>query len=124
MSKKEYILFNVLLVALLFCLFIIAFVSNENTNLISCQMVKVTGQECSSCGLTRDFIAFTHLDFRSPINDQSIFVYLWFLFHLIIRSILILRPKCINPNLMKWDLMISLLTGIVVFLPFWISESF
>lgn len=120
MSNKEYFLFNVLFVALLLCLFIIPTFLDGSESLVSCQVLESTGKECKSCGLTRDFISFTHLDFRSPLNSQSIFVFLWFLFQLIGRAILAMISSSITPKLIKYDLYISVFTGILVFLPFWI----
>ncbi len=119
MSSKEYTLFNVFFVALLFCLFLTSLFLDENNNSLSCQILEITGTECKSCGLTRDFIAFSHLDFRSPINKHSIFIFVWFLFQLIGRTVIVLRLRSIDSKLIMYDFIILLFTGILVFLPFW-----
>ena len=120
MSNKEYSLLNILFVALLFCLFVIALFFDVDSNFISCQVLETTGKECKSCGLTRDFASFSRFDFSSPINDQSIFVFTWFVLQFITRIILITFSSKIGSKVMKLDMFISLLSGILVFLPFWI----
>ncbi|MEM9548915.1 MAG: hypothetical protein AAGA77_23215 [Bacteroidota bacterium] len=75
---------------------------------------------CSSCGLTRDFIAFSKLDFDSPVNDKSKFVYSWFLLQFIVRSIFTLNPSLVTSGLKKKDLWMSAFSGILVFLFLWI----
>jgi len=120
MSNKEYSLLNVLFVALLFCLFVVSFFYDVDNNFITCQVLEATGKECKSCGLTRDFVSFTHLDFKSPINDQSIFVFIWFVLQFLIRIVLVFLTSRMNDKVMKYDLIISLLSGIIVFLPFWL----
>jgi len=120
MSDKEYVLLNILLVALLIGLFLVSVISKDDAGFISCQVLESTGKECNSCGLTRDFISFSHFDFKSPINSQSIFVYFWFLIQLIGRSIVLLRRSVINTRLKIIDFVLSIVTGIGVFLPFWL----
>jgi len=120
MSSKEYFTLNVLFAALLFCLFTIAALSTNHDHFVECQVVKFTGKVCESCGLTRDFISFAHLEFRSPINQQSIFVFLWFFLQWIARIILAFLPFSTSAKL-KWvDLFLSAITCVLVFLPFWI----
>ena len=119
MSNKEYYLMNVFFVALLFALFLIASVADASGSFISCQVVELTGNECSSCGLTRDFISFTHFNFKSPINDKSIFVFVWFLAQFLMRIVIMIKPTLISQKLKWYDLVISASSVILLFLLFW-----
>jgi len=120
MSNKEYYLMNLLFVALLFGLFLISFLADNSTNFITCQVLVLTGKECKSCGLTRDFMSFAQLDFNSPINNQSIFVFFWFLIQLLVRITTVIMPTVIGQKLKWFDLIITTCSAIFVFLPFWL----
>jgi hypothetical protein len=119
MSNKEYSLFNVFIVALLFILFLGSFLLDAGEGTMSCQVLKATGKECAACGLSRDFVNFGQLKFDSPINSQSIYVFFWFLSQLLFRLFVNCFPTQVTPKLMKYDLTISVITALTVFLPFW-----
>ena len=119
MSSKEYLLLNKIFAALLFCLFISCYLITSDS-VISCQVLESTGSECNSCGLTRDFIAFSHLNFQTPINEQSVFVFLWFWFQFILRIIIILLPSRLRSKVVMLDIIFCVVSGITVFIPFWI----
>ena len=120
MSHKEYQLFNVIVAGLLFALFIISLLANQDSPMVSCLVLERTGEMCGSCGLTRDFISFSHLNFDSPINSKSKFVYVWFLGQFFFRTILTFYPNTLNSTLKKVDLVVSIISGIFVFLSLWI----
>ena len=120
MSSKEYSLLNILFAAFLFCLFAVSLFYDLDSNLISCQVLETTGKECKSCGLTRDFVSFTKLDFSSPINNQSISVFTWFVLQFVLRINFVAFSSRLGRKVMKTDLIASLISGILVFLPFWI----
>lgn len=120
MSNKEYRLLNILFVAFLLILFTTAIFYNSENTLVSCQVLEITGKPCKSCGLTRDFVSFARLDFSLPVNDQSIFVFLWFALQLFVRFLLVLFASYIKPVLMRYDVLLTILSGLVVFAPFWL----
>ena len=119
MSSKEYLLLNIIFAALLFCLFISGYFI-ELDNVTSCQVLELTGTECSSCGLTRDFISFSRLNFNSPINKHSIMVFLWFVLQFIIRILLIFLPPKLRLKAVGFDIIFCMVSGIAIFIPFWI----
>lgn len=119
MSKTEYRLFNVLCFALLFCFFLYLIIGGNTTSRISCQILKETGEACSSCGLTRDFKSFSRFDFSQPINQNSLFVFAWFVFQFIGRGILSALPMNTSSQFKKLDLFLTVITVMAVFLPFW-----
>lgn len=120
MSNKEYSLLNLLFVALLICLFAACFFIDTNDLVVSCQVLKSTGDPCKSCGLTRDFVAFTNLNFANPVNDQSFVVFIWFAIQLLVRTMLVSIPSRLVAKVMHYDLAISVISAITVFFPFWI----
>jgi len=121
MSNKEYRLFNILLVAFSLVLVVFLYLLNgDGVPTFSCQVFQRTGTPCGSCGLTRDFVSFILLDFTSPINSQSIYVFTWWVAHILVRSLIVAFPILNTPNARKLDLVISLISAFVVFLPFWI----
>lgn len=44
---------------------------------IQCSISKVTGLQCRSCGLTRDFFSYIRGDFANPVNDYSLRLFLY-----------------------------------------------
>jgi hypothetical protein len=119
MSSKEYLILNIIFAALLFLLFIACFIFTTES-FISCQVVELSGKECNSCGLTRDFIAFAHLDFEKALNENSIYLFFWFLIQLVMRIFIILLPPRWRLKATIYDLIFSFVSGIIVFLPLWI----
>lgn len=119
MSSKEYLLLNIIFAALLFISFSAGFVLDQNA-FMSCQVLEVTGKECTGCGLTRDFMAFSQLDFQTPINPRSIFVFLWLVAQMCLRITIAILPSMAERKIMVYDLIFSLTTGVIVFLPFWL----
>ena len=120
MNHREYRLLNAVVMILLFIIFVFSITTTKDSKFIPCQVLTNTGKTCNSCGLTRDFIAYSHLDFSDPINENSKFVYIWFLFQFILRSIITLKPSYIGARLMKVDLVLTILSGTLAFIPLWI----
>ena len=106
----------------------------------NCVHSTITGYECKSCGITRDFLSFLHFDFSNPINQYSFGLFLYCIFQSIYRiiiatfgvNLLSKQTKFKNANLyldakevdikkvIISDAMITFLFGTLVFLPFWI----
>lgn len=119
MSSKDYYLISLIFAVLILCLLLASrFLDLEYT--ATCQILKVTGKECSSCGLTRDFISFSHFDFASPHNSQSIYVYIWVFFQLVLRLTVVALPSQKRLKFIFVDSALSFLSALYVFLPFWI----
>ena len=54
---------------------IIFFLAYQN-NGIQCMHLGLNGQPCPSCGISRDFMDFLRLQFESPINAKSPFLFI------------------------------------------------
>jgi hypothetical protein len=88
-----------------------------------CQVKAVTGIPCSSCGLTRDFLSFINLDFKSPINPNSIklfgFVIIQALYRIGITTKL-LKFKIANiKKTISLDILLTAIMAIVTLIQFW-----
>lgn len=90
---------------------------------INCVIKQYTGKECSTCGLSRAFSYFTHLQFSEGknFNAASWPVFLFFIFQFLFRIVLIVYytfiSKKINPLVIKTDVLISICTFLLAFLP-------
>jgi len=121
MNTKEYILLNRLFfigIVTLFILGVFFYGSGE----LNCKQMLYTGNPCSSCGLTRDFLSFIRLDFNSPINKASFGVFIFFVAQIIYRFYIgafggkkLIQTK----KVIIADAVITFLFIVVVFIPFW-----
>lgn len=70
---------------LLSALLVPGLINPEKTELLTCQFFRLTGHSCPTCGLTRSFHAFSHMDFMESIRFHLMgpFIYAAFLLILI-----------------------------------------
>ena len=119
MSSKDYVLLNIIFAVLFFTVLIAGLIIEPDMQ-ISCQVLKETGKECKGCGLTRDFVSFSHFDYKDPINTNSLPIYIWTVIQFMVRIVIISLPKRIRPKLMRFDLVLTIGSAFLVFLPLWI----
>lgn len=84
MDKKEYAFFNRVLVTI-FIITGMLLLYLDDSGHIHCVQLSITGQECKSCGLTRDFTSYLNLDFNSAINPQSLPLFIFCAIQLLYR---------------------------------------
>lgn len=118
MSSKEYLLLNIIFGALFFSVLITGLIIEADMQ-ISCQVLKETGKECKGCGLTRDFISFSHFDYKDPINANSLSIYVWIVIQCFVRIGIMAVSKGIRPKFMLFDLVFTIGSALYVFLPLW-----
>lgn len=145
MNKIEYVLLNrIIITAGLFLVFF--FILLSYSGIPACVHLTYTGQECGSCGITRDIISFLKFDFATPINDNSIGFFLFgilqFIYRIFISSLSLREASrgsvANDPLFFTWsfsnsknrvvgikkviitDAMITFILAVLVFLPFWI----
>ncbi|MFQ5788291.1 MAG: DUF2752 domain-containing protein, partial [Thermodesulfobacteriota bacterium] len=60
-----------------------------------CPFKEITGLDCPTCGLTRSFIAISHMQFERAwhFNRMGIFLYIYLLIHISYRLALIWKLK-------------------------------
>jgi hypothetical protein len=139
MQLGEYILFNRVVLATIIVTVLITILFID-LNSWTCVHKTITGFECKSCGITRDFLSFLRFDFTKPINQYSLGLFLYCTFQFIYRiiiaifglnlfskqtkdqnSIELIDSKEVDiKKVIISDVMITFLFGILVFLPFWI----
>ena len=124
MFVKDYILLNrgvviVLSVTVLVAVFLIDYDS------FICLHKAITGKECSSCGITRDFMNYLNLDFSKNINQYSFNLFLYCILQFGYRLAMsafgfMIIDRAYIKKVIIADVMITFLFGTIVFLPFWI----
>ena len=102
------ILFKAVIVSLLLSVFLVSiFIIPEKTKFLTCQFKQLTGYSCPSCGLTRSFHAFSHMNFQESYRFHLMgpIIYVALLFVLMKFSIEIVTRKEIklklNPRITK-----------------------
>lgn len=146
MNTREYIYMNraiVIVGVITFCVLLYCSMNGS----YGCVHLDYTGQECKSCGVTRDFISFLKFNFHNPINSNSLVLFFYLLLQLLYRSIISvfgmgpaenssmisidqplgregIKNGIINAidikKVITTDVIITFLLGLFVFLPFWI----
>lgn len=93
-----------------------------NDQPIECVVKAYTGHDCPTCGFSRAFSCYTHLQFQEgqSYNTLSWNVFLFFLFQFLVRGIVvifyIIRGKSFNTIIIKSDLLISISFFLLAFL--------
>ncbi|MFT4536515.1 MAG: hypothetical protein ACJA1A_001941 [Saprospiraceae bacterium] len=124
MYVKDYVEFNRVVIIVIFVIVCIAGFLVESDSFI-CMHKAITGYECKSCGVTRDFINYLKLDFSKNINQYSfnlfLFCMLQFGYRLAMSTYgLIIVDKVDIKKVIIVDVMITFLFTTIVFYPFWI----
>jgi Protein of unknown function (DUF2752) len=123
MRLPAYILVSGLIFLMLCAGFIYSVGFYPNQHPIPCLIKTYTGKDCPSCGFSKAFSQYSHLQIEEGrnINERSFPVLLFFLFQFSIRSAVLLRffttHKIISSQLIKIDLIISISFFLLAFLP-------
>ncbi|MCW3075738.1 MAG: hypothetical protein JWO32_347 [Bacteroidetes bacterium] len=94
-----------------------------NNHPISCVIKSYTGKDCVTCGFSRAFSCYTHLQIKEgkSLNPLSWPVFLFFIFQFILRIVIILRYLItklpLNNRLILTDVLISISGFLLAFLP-------
>jgi len=123
MRLPAYILVSGLIFLMLCAVFFYSVGFYPNQHPIPCQIKKYSGKDCPSCGFSKAFSQYSHLQIEEGrrINERSFPVLLFFLFQFSIRSAVLLwfftTHKVIAASLIKIDLIISISFFLLAFLP-------
>ncbi|MBA2610630.1 MAG: DUF2752 domain-containing protein [Bacteroidetes bacterium] len=94
-----------------------------NRHPVDCAIKAVTGKDCPSCGFSRAFGNYTHLQFSEgkKFNTLSWHFFLFFLFQFFLRGAIILiyfiKPQLIRPRYVKTEVLVSILLFLFATLP-------
>jgi hypothetical protein len=94
-----------------------------NDQPIECVVKAYTGHDCPTCGFSRAFSYYTHLQFQEgkSYNTLSGNVFLFFFFQFLFRGIVVIsyliRRRSFNTIIIKSDLLISISFFLLAFLP-------
>ena len=126
-SSNSYLVINAVLAALIILIFAYSafFKPGDEQYPVKCIHEQVTGQSCPSCGLSRSFSSIMRGDLKAAeeYNDYGMRVFLFFLFHLVMRlsNIVYLLRKPINiKNLVLIDSAIAIISFILAFRQFFL----
>lgn len=94
-----------------------------NKHPVNCILKEKTGKDCPSCGFSRSFSHYTHLEFKEGIasNPLSLPVFIYFLLQFLFRFLLILNYRVrffeLHSKFIKTDIIISISGFLFAFLP-------
>ena len=124
---NSYLVINAVLAALIILIFAYSafFNPGDEQYPVKCIHEQLTGQSCPSCGLSRSFSSIMRGDLKAAeeYNDYGMRVFLFFLFHLVMRlsNIVYLLRKPINiKNLVLIDTAIAIISFILAFRQFFL----
>ncbi len=118
---SEYRLLNIVLAGVLGLIFLYSgfFVSTDYA--INCSYKSQFGVDCVSCGFSRDFASFTHLDFGKKLNQYSSGVFLFCFIQFVIRVFLVFQNKLKENKYARIDVWFSLFLLVVLVGPYFIA---
>ena len=122
-AKK--ILPKAIIMSFLLSVFLVtAFINPEKTKLLTCQFKNLTGYSCPTCGLTRSFHAFSHLNFQESFRFHLLgpVIYVALLFILIKLSLEVTARKEIRLNINPGEYRIIFFLFFGALFCFWITR--
>lgn len=125
MSNKNnaYFIVNLIFVILIGIALGYSYFFYPNNHPIGCIVKDMTGKECSTCGFSRAFSAFTHFQFNEgkSFNKNAIGCYWFFVFQFFLRLILsgyyLITKSQISRSYIIVELAITIAFFLWVFLP-------
>lgn len=124
---NSYLIINAVLAALIILIFAYSafFKPGDEQYPVKCIHEQLTGQSCPSCGLSRSFSSIMRGDLQAAeeYNVYGIRVFLFFLFHLVMRlsNIVYLLRKPVNiKNLVLIDTALAIISFILAFRQFFV----
>lgn len=122
---RSYFWINLIIAGMIIAIFIYSgfFSPTEDSYPVKCVHQVISGIPCPSCGLSHSFSSLIRgdIDSASGYNSNGPALFLFFIFHLVLRisNLLILRrSKTVSKNLALMDIVLSLVTFILAFWPF------
>jgi len=126
-SRKSYLVINAILASLIILIFLYSafFKPGDDQYPVKCIHEQLTGQSCPSCGLSRSFSSIIQGDLKTAeeYNVYGMRIFLFFLFHLVMRFsniVYLLRKPGNIKNLVIIDTGIAILSFILAFRQFFI----
>lgn len=83
-TKSTYQKINLTIAAVLIVVLLLLFLGIVS-GVVQCPYKSQYGISCASCGISRDIFSYLKLDFSSPLNPNSLKVFLFFLCQIFLR---------------------------------------
>ena len=89
-----------------------------NNHPIGCIVKEMTGKDCSTCGFSRAFSAFTHFQFveGKSFNKNALGCYVFFVFQFFLRSILLVYGQLTKAQIPRKYILLEVVITVVFFL--------
>lgn len=122
-NKREYFIVNLIFVLIIGVVFGYSYFFYPNDQPIQCIYKAYTGKNCSTCGFSRAFSAFTHLEYAAGAgyNTNAFGCFLFFLFQFLLRilagAMYLINPSKPSRPFMIIELVITAIFFLVVFYP-------
>lgn len=122
-NKREYFIVNLIFIIIIGVVFGYSYFFFPSDQPIECVYKAYTGKECSTCGFSRAFSSFTHLNYLEGVayNANAFGCFLFFLFQLLVRllavTLYLINPSKPSKAFMITELVITVLFFLAVFYP-------
>jgi hypothetical protein len=122
-NKKEYFIVNLIFIIIIGVVFGYSYFFYPSDQPIECVYKAYTGKACSTCGFSRAFSAFTHLNYAEGVayNTNAFGCFLFFLFQVILRSIAVvlyfMNPLKPSRSFIIAELVVTVIFFLIVFCP-------
>ncbi len=117
----SYRIINIILAGVLGLIFLYSgfFVATDYA--LGCYYKSEFGINCVSCGFSRDFANFTHLNFNDSLNQYSLGLFSFFIFQLLLRFIFIFWKRENEKFVFKVDLSLTILLLLLFVGPYFLA---
>jgi hypothetical protein len=111
----------IVLIGIVFCY---SYFFYPNNHPLDCVIKKHTGKNCSSCGISRAFSNFTHLNFSEgkQYNKHAFIIFIYFLLQFVFRVILALSKKTYLKLYFYTDVIFTILGFLISFTPMLVEQ--
>ncbi len=122
-NKREYFIVNLIFVLIIGVVFGYSYFFYPSDQPIECVYKAYTGKNCSTCGFSRAFSAFTHLNYSEGVsyNTNAFGCFLFFLSQFLLRilaiAIYLVNPTKPSRSFIVVELVITVIFFLAVFYP-------
>ncbi len=123
-KNQSYFIVNLIFVIIIGVVFSYSYFFYPNNQPVKCVHKQYTGKNCSSCGLSRAFSSFTHLNYTEGknYNPYAFGCFAFFVFQFLLRSAIILlyffKPEKLTKKNIFLEVLATVIFFLIVFSPF------
>jgi len=121
-AKEPYIILNVTFMAVILAIFVYSAVYSASAadHPVDCQLKKLTGKPCATCGLSRSFSEIGRGNISAAIvyNRNGILIFCFFAIQFVLRiatTIIFIKKSMRTSNLAIFDALVSIVLFVFTF---------